>query len=121
MLEERGKNNKHDDKRKGPDMTIAVVKRSKLCNTRDNKSLSQGGRKWFPVHRTSQHDFDECYIIKRKVEENLKAIVAEHNRKQTKLNINGDEPKFHEVNQSLAHIFIGSTMYESKRHYKAVE
>ena len=76
--------------------------------------------KWCPIHRSNQHDFDECYVFKKKLDEKIKAN-AECGNKQAKSNIEGNELQFHEADHSLAHIFRGSTTYESKRQYKAVK
>ena len=54
-----GKKTKPGDKHKGPDTTIATVDRNKSHNTGDNKSLSRGGGKWCPIHRSNQHNFDK--------------------------------------------------------------
>jgi hypothetical protein len=59
-------------------------------------------------------------VFKKKLDEKIKAN-AERGSKQVKPNVEGDEPQFHEADHSLAHIFGGSTTYESKRQYKAVE
>ena len=68
--------NKLCDKRKGSDTTIATVDKSKLCNTEDDKGLNRGGAKWCPVHWTNKHDFDEYHVIKKKVDDKLKAAIA---------------------------------------------
>ena len=115
-----GKKTKPSDKCKGPDMTIAVVDRSKSRNIEDNKGLCRGGGKWCPIHRSNQHDFDECYVFKKKLDEKIKAN-AERGNKQAKSNIEGNEAQFNEANHSLAHIFGGSTTYEFKMQYMAIE
>ena len=59
-------------------------------------------------------------MFKKKLDEKIKAN-ADRGTKQVKPNVEGDEPQFHEADHSLVHIFRGSTTYESKRQYKAVE
>ena len=86
-----GKKNKPGGKSKGPDTTVAAVDRSKSRNTGDNKGLSRGGGKWCPIHRSNQHDFDECFVFMKKFDKKIKAN-AEHGSKRVKPNVEGDEP-----------------------------
>ena len=101
--------------------TIAVIERRKSRNTRDNKGLSHGGGKWCPVHQNNPHDFDECHVIKKKLNGKLKADIADYHIKQATLNAKDDEHEFRKADQNLAHIFGGSASYEFKRQYKAIE
>ena len=74
-----GKKNKFGDKRKGLDTTIAAVDRRKSHN-KDNKCLSRGGGKWCPIYRSNQHDFNECYVFKKKLDEKIKANAERRNK-----------------------------------------
>jgi hypothetical protein len=91
---------------------------------RPNPQNDDSRKTWCPIHKTSNHTMEDCYVIKKElarqhaIERGKRVRVVETAEEAA----TGDsDSAFLEYDLHVSHIFGGSTLYTSKREYKKVE